>query len=76
MSANLMFEPIIERGKTLSDELRFALERSINLQEGVKLMSETDIPYLKGLRDADIKDAQKLVDAIEKYGEIKVWLQY
>ena len=75
MSANLMFEPIIERGKNLSDELRFAFEKSWNLADGEKILTESDLLYLRGIRDGGIKEAQKLIDAITKYGEVKIWLE-
>ena len=75
MSANLMFEPIIDRGKDLSDELKYILRDKYEL-EGETVYSASDLSYLQGLADANVKDAQKLVDAINKYGSVRVWLQY
>ncbi len=39
-------------------------------------MDAGDVPYLEGLLHGGIEDAQKLIDAIEKYDSIEVWEQY
>jgi len=69
MSQNLFWEP---KATCLSKELKWAIEKKFDLSYRV-VLTFGDINYLWGLRDAGIEDAQKLIDAIEKYNEIEIW---
>ena len=70
MSSNLYWEPA-DRGKNkcLGTALKGALQKRFGYPVRVTL-DERNVPYLEGLVDADIKDAQGLIDAIEKHGRI------
>ena len=74
MSTGLYWEPTRPtKGKHLSDQLKFAL-RNRHDEIWVKMNLDTaDLSYLEGLRDAGINDAINLIDAINKYGSIKLW---
>lgn len=70
MSSNLYWRPRSAGEKLLDDSLKFALQKRQYPADDT--FYERDIPYFEGLRDAGVKDAQKIIDAIEKYGEIEV----
>jgi len=42
--------------------------------EGHIFLSAKDRPYLSGLRDGGVEGAAELIDAIEKYGKIDLWV--
>ena len=69
-----MFEPVVERGKPLSDELKFIL-RDKNALHHEAIYDEGQLGYLVGLRDGGVQDAEKLIEAIDKFGSVRVWLQ-
>jgi hypothetical protein len=73
-----MWRPVKEDGKCLSDEFKVAFKKrndgGFGFIDGV--YGDSIIPYLEGLKDAGIKDAQKLIDAILKYGEIRIWEEF
>jgi hypothetical protein len=77
MSATLHWRPEDppESG-TLSDELRWKLGRKLCDTDGSigypTSVNASLIPYLEGLADAGIKDAEKLIGLIEKYGSIEL----
>lgn len=75
MSSNLAYEPIRpKKYQTLGYDLRQILQEKYSLMDGAKTLKSSDVDYLKGLFDAGIKDAQKLIDAIEKYSEVSTFL--
>ena len=39
-------------------------------------MTEGDIPYVQGLRDAGVKGAQELIDVLRKHGAIILWHEH
>ena len=72
MSSTLYWEPVKpKKGKSLETGLKWILQKKYGSPINVEL-GEADIPYLQGLADADTKDAQKLIDAIEEYGRIEL----
>lgn len=72
MSSTLYWAPIPD-GKYLPDELKRILSKAFSLP---RVFTFSDIPYLEGLRDAEIKGASELIDHIRKYEEVKVWECY
>ena len=73
MTSNLSWVPINpSRGKELSTELKLVLRRKYDNQIDGQRLTYDDVCYLDALCDADIKDAKKLIDAIDKYGEISL----
>jgi len=77
MSSNLYWRPRTSGEKPLSDELKYALKNSDKFNQDLDCtIGDSWLDYLSGLRDAGIKDAQKLIDAIEKYGEIELKERY
>lgn len=76
MSASLCWSPPPSEGGRLSDELKYKLGRYLCDTDGTigypTQVTSADIEYLKGLKDCGIKDADKLIALIEKYGEINL----
>jgi hypothetical protein len=71
MSSNIAWQPIKENWHFLCKELKFAMQKRYDGRiDGI--LNHSDIAYLEGLRDAGIKDADKLISAIEKYNEIQI----
>jgi len=77
MSATLSYEPVKPKNyKSLGDELKYILIEKFDLRNGTQRLNGTHVPYLEGLVDAGIKDAKTLIDNIEKYDEVDVFLEY
>lgn len=81
MSASLVFEPVRPTKYTvLGDKLKFIFREKYSLGDGINTLGSSSIPYLEGLKDMSdeqtAKDVQKLISAIEKWGEVNIWLQY
>ena len=78
MSDRLVWFPDVEpESYALSDELKQILRRTFRLTGGVQnavSLTFEHVPYLTGLCDAGIEDAQILLDAIEKHDAVRVWL--
>lgn len=76
MSATLHWAPRDNR-RSFDDALRFALQKRYGGQwHGDMVLSESDLPYLEGLRDAEIGGAQDAIDAIETHDVIRIWLEF
>ena len=80
MSTNAYWRPVVPKeGNDLSDEIKRKIARRYmdhdgSLSGSVKL-GKSALGWLEGLRDSDIEDADKLIEAIEKHYEIEVWLE-
>ena len=75
MSSNLRAEPTVRKNLDLDTQLKFALRKRYG-EPVSATMSKNHIDYLTGLKDAGIKDAEKLIDFIEKHDEIFVKEEY
>ena len=75
MSATLKWEPQKSCGTALPDELRWALEKN-PAGTNRRHFGEASIPYLEGLRDAEINGAQALIDAIKTHGDVDVFWEF
>ena len=79
MSTTAYWKPVVpQRGPILSDEIKCKIARRYLDHDGslcgsIELDSSA-LGWLEGLRDGGVKDAQTLIDAIEKHDEIEVWL--
>lgn len=72
MSSSLGWEPTKQsKLKWLDCSLKFALQKRFGSPVSIVLTSDHN-DYLRGLADAGVKDAQTLLDAIEKYDSIDV----
>lgn len=67
MSASLVW--YYEVKKDIPDNLRRILENNFSISSGYQL-STSEVPFLRGLEAAEVKGADVLIKAIEKYGEI------
>ena len=80
MSSTLMWKPVTREGESLPYELKKTISRKLWDTDGScggsALLDSKIIPYLEGLRDANVKGAKALIDAINKHGEIKIWHEY
>ncbi len=70
MGSTLTMEPINRKKQNLSYELKRCFQRKCAGCVCNKILDECDIPYLKGLLDAGVEDAQIVIDYIEKYEEV------
>jgi hypothetical protein len=71
MSSVLVWEPTDREKTGLSNDLKYVLRKSYG--EPISfVLSQGDIPYLTGLKDAGVKDANALIVAIKKYRKITV----
>jgi hypothetical protein len=86
MSTSLYWEPIKpQRSKSLGQQLKYIFgprywghDGTCNGEEII--LSGKEIPYLTGIsdgtRDTEIKgDIDVLIEAIQKYGSVKIWLE-
>ena len=74
MSTHIEWIPSNKRGKILDIDrgLKFALQEEYGWPVKIE-MDSTDIGFLRGLKAAKVKGAEVLIEAIEKYGAVKVW---
>ena len=70
MGSTLYWRPNKSIGH-LPDELKWKLKLG-----GQAIFTQSDIPYLKGLADCEIKGAKKLIELIEKYEEVLLYEKY
>jgi len=66
----LRWEPTHKDVTILSDETLAAVKKRLVSTGYEKHLTEADIPYLKGLADAGIAEANDLIAAIKQYKEI------
>jgi hypothetical protein len=71
MSCTLYWEPAKREKKELPDALKYVLQRRYGGTVHTTV-SERDLGYLNGLRDANVKGAQELIDAINEHGDVVV----
>lgn len=76
MSSILTIEPTHRQKETLSDELKFALRKRWQNGCSSTTFDAGSIGYFRGLLDAGIEDAQKVIDMIEKYDEVTIREEY
>lgn len=63
------------KDKFLSDNLKYILKEKFDLSTGdVVRLNHLNIEYLRGLADANVDGAKTLVNAIEKYQDIEIYI--
>jgi len=72
MSNNLYWKPFQNKGKDLDTSLKFALRARYGFPINGQF-NEANIEFLTGLKIAGVKDAEKLIEAIEKYHVVELW---
>lgn len=80
MSTNLYYEPVKpSKAKTLGDGLKWAIQKYYGSDH---VFTRSDIGFLKGVKAAQFKsgsdvddDCDKLIEVIEQYGEVRVWIE-
>lgn len=76
MSATLTLHPAHPQGQDLSDELKIALQNIYeDYYKGIEI-GQDKIEFFRGLYAAGIKDADKVIKAIEKYGSVVLKWEY
>lgn len=77
MTANLCWRTPVKNAKSLPDQLRRALTKKLNLDNGGWVIADESLEdYLEGLRDAGCEGAEELLELIEKFGEVELKLIY
>jgi len=75
MSESLYWRAIPE-GEELSLELKGALHNRFSLNEiNNRTLTREDKDYFLGLKHAGIEDAQKILDGIDKFEEIEIFIE-
>ena len=72
MSLNLYWEPADREANDLPDELKYVMRKRFDGAVDT-VFDEGDAHYIQGLRDAGVKGAQELLDAIAKHGSVRVF---
>jgi len=83
MSTNVFWRPETPaRGKRMDKGVKFALKKRFgdDLRGEGAVLTDRDVDYLAGVRDAQFKDdsetardINELMDAINQYGAVRVW---
>lgn len=73
MSMGLYWKPEKNNDKRLPDDLKRALQKRYDTPLLDHCLDDSDLSYLEGLRDAGVKGAQELINAIEKHGRIEIY---
>lgn len=81
MSASMYWRPVNPKpeGEYVEDAVRYAIAKRLwdgNASDSTEKheIESYDIVYLQGLRDAGVKGAQELLDAVRKHGNIEIWI--
>ena len=76
MSQNLYWKPVVpNQGHDLPDALKYKLRDKYDLYGSPSVLGMRDVGYLSGLADCGIEGASELMEAIEKNGEVEVYLR-
>lgn len=76
MSQSLYWKPVVpQEGNDLPDALKFKLRDKYDLDANPSVLGMRDVGYLSGLADCHIDGASELMEAIEKHGEVEVYLR-
>lgn len=71
MSQSLYWKPVIkQRSNDLDDQLKFILRDKNKIPADFGF---ADLQYLEGLRDAGIRGAEDLIEAINKHEVVRVF---
>lgn len=71
MSSTLCWTPTKRDKEFLSDELKFVLrKKNGDVTIDSMILSDCDMPYLEGLKDAGISGIDELIEAIEKHDQV------
>jgi hypothetical protein len=74
MSQSLYWVPAVARkGRVLPTDLKLALQRRDDGGPDM-IVDASNRMYFEGLRDAGIQGAEEVLEALDKYGEIKLYL--
>jgi hypothetical protein len=81
MSSSLGWHPVVpQESQWLSTGLKWILEKRFMQGESECELDRGAVPYLEGVMAAsnseDARDIKKMIEAIDKYGSIRIWLQY
>lgn len=82
MSSTLYWRPEPKDKNNLDDGLKRILGKHFWCQDGslgsskikLDIGNREFIKYFEGLKDAGVPDAEKLLEAVEKYGSIIIWI--
>lgn len=77
MSSTLAYRPINPNiHKTCGDAIKSILRERYDLGEKSKILDIDDIEYLRRLYDAGLVDAGLLIQEINTYGKVEIFLIY
>lgn len=70
MPSNFYWRPVCDNNEPINKQLKWILSEEERIDSP---LSTKDLEFLKGLRAAGIQDADKLIDAIERFGYIELY---
>lgn len=76
MSIDLYWKPYIEKkGKSLPIAMKWALQKRFFQNDyGPIVFTEKDRGYFEGLLDGKTEGAEEILDLLEKYESLELWL--
>jgi len=78
MSASVYYSTQ-RKGKYIGSDVADYIKHKIQ-EEGIRQLdiqkNSSEYFWLKGLRDAQVKGAKELIDVIDEFSSIEVWLEY
>lgn len=73
MSCTLYWKPVAQDDNRVGEiQLRNILEKKYGYPQKLDCC---DLPYLLALKDAEVEGVEELIEAIEKYDEIEIFLK-
>jgi len=77
--STLFWKPVIKCGENfLDNDLKLKISKRYFKNNDVSsaVLTEEDIPYFMGLKDAGIKDANAIIENIREYRRIEIYIEY
>ncbi len=59
----------------LSDTLKDVISTHFNLTKGKATLTEDDLPYLLGIKDANITGTAKLITSIKQHKKVELYIE-
>ena len=72
MSSTMYYQPV-RKTNHVSNELMNALHKKFGTKH---ILNHHNLDYLHGLADAGMKDADKIINMIEKHDEVNIWTEH
>jgi hypothetical protein len=75
MSSTLFWTPINEGRRVFADDVKYILRKKFGGAIDATL-NENDLGYIRGLNDAGVGGSSEVLEALVKFGSIRIWEVY